>query len=89
MNPEDPMRHSDAMNIVSCSARALFFLAAAADSLGNDRLRRKLRDIASDLEIAETAAEAAYTQASIDRFHDTQLHSAAMLATICHLGTVK
>jgi len=87
MEVEDHHKHSDAVYRLRLAVADLSDLAEAAYMLGNERLGKKLSAIAFNIKDALEMAEAGYSQAISDRLIDAQTHSAAMLATICHLGS--
>lgn len=79
--------HRLAIAGLNATALRLEDMALACQTLGHDAMGEKLLALCEAIHRDADAAERGYSEAITERFQDAQMHSAAMLATICHLGS--
>lgn len=79
--------HRLAIAGLNATAKRLQDMALACETLGNDAMGEKLLKMCDSIRRDADAAERAHSEQINERFEDAQMHSAAMLATICHLGS--
>ncbi len=78
--------HRLAIAGLNATALRLEDMAMACETLGNEALGEKLLKMSESIRRDADAAERSHSEEITERFQDAQVHSAAMLATICHLG---
>jgi hypothetical protein len=80
--------HRLAIASLNATAFRLEDMALACHTLGHSAMGEKLLEICESIRRDADICERKYSEEINERFQDAQTHSAAMLATICHLGGV-